>query len=175
MSLLLNFSFLKKVKQWGEVMEVRLEKAIENDAQVIFDIQVKAFMPLLDTYKDFETNPANETIEKVITRINNRNGGFYKILADNKLVGAICVFWKEDVQFWISTMFILPSYQGKGIAYKAITLIEEMFPQATTWELATILEEEGNCYLYEKIGYNKTGVSKKLNDNATLIFYKKDC
>lgn len=156
-------------------MNVRLEKATHNDAKSIFDIQVKAFMPLLEKYKDYETNPANETIERVISRINKPNGGFYKILADNKFVGAICVFWKKDVQFWISPMFILPTYQGKGIAQKAITLIEEMFPQATTWELATILEEERNCYLYEKMGYNKTGVSKRLNDNTTLIFYKKVC
>jgi len=154
-------------------MEVRLEKATNIDAQSIFDIQVKAFMPLLDKYKDYETNPSNETIERVITRINRPDGGFYKILADDQLVGAICVFWKEDVQFWISPMFILPTYQGKGIAQKAIILIEEMFLQANTWELATILEEERNCYLYEKMGYNKTGVSKKLNDNSTLIFYKK--
>jgi GNAT superfamily N-acetyltransferase len=72
-------------------------------------------------------------------------------------------------------MFILPTYQGKGIAQKAITLIEEVFPQATTWELATILEEERNCHLYEKMGYIQTGVSRKLNENTTLIFYKKVC
>lgn len=156
-------------------MELRLEKATENDAQAIFDIQVKAFMALLNKYEDYETNPANETIERVISRINQYNGGFYKILADNTLVGAICVFWREDVQFWISPMFILPTQHGKGIAQRGINLIEGMFPQATTWEIATILEEERNCYLYKKMGYSKTGVSKKLNDKATLIFYKKVC
>lgn len=72
-------------------------------------------------------------------------------------------------------MFILPAYQGKGIAQKAITLLEEMFPQAASWELATILEEERNCYLYEKMGFNKTEVSRKLNDHTTLIYYKKVC
>ena len=156
-------------------MEVKLEKATNRDAQFIFDIQVEAFMPLLNRYKDYDTNPANENIERVVSRINNPNGGFYKILADNKLIGAICIFWKEEVHYWISPMFILPSYQGKGIAQIAITIIEGIFPQATTWELATILEDERNCYLYEKMGYNKTGVSKRLNDRATLIFYKKLC
>ncbi|MBM7602667.1 hypothetical protein JOC75_000637 [Metabacillus crassostreae] len=97
-------------------MEVRLKRATDNDAQSIFDIQVKAFMPLLDKYKDYDTNPANETIDRVLTRINRPDGGFYKILADNKLVGAICVLWIEDVHFWISPMFILPTYQRKGIA-----------------------------------------------------------
>jgi GNAT superfamily N-acetyltransferase len=74
-------------------------------------------------------------------------------------------------------MFILPEYQGKGIAQKTLTLVESMFPQAISWELATISEEKRNCYLYEKMGYEKTGVTKKLNENATLTYYKKliDC
>ncbi|WP_243840797.1 GNAT family N-acetyltransferase [Paenisporosarcina antarctica] len=127
----------------------------------------------MEKYKDYDTNPANETIEDVIKRINKFSGGLYKIVYGNSLVGTICVVWKEDVQFWISPMSIIPAYQGKGIAQKTINLIEDMFPQAISWELATILEEERNCYLYEKLGYIKTGVSKKLNANATLIFYKK--
>ena len=154
-------------------MDIKLEKATNSDAQAIFDIQVMAFMPLLEKYQDYHTNPANETIERVITRINNPNGGFYRIIVDNKLVGAISILWKEDGQFWISPMFILPDFQGKGIAQKAMTLIEEMFPQATSWELATILEEERNCYLYEKMGYIRTDVKKELNENTTLIFFKK--
>lgn len=156
-------------------MRVSLVKATENDAESIFEIQVNAFTPLLEKYNDYDVNPANEAIDRVVQRINRPNGGFYKILADGEIVGAICIFWKEDVQFWISPMFILPSCQGKGIAQKAIILIEEMFPKATSWELATILEEARNCYLYEKMGYSKTGVSKKINDNTTLIFYKKIC
>lgn len=51
-------------------MNIRLEKSSNEDAQNIFEIQVKAFMPLLEKYKDYNTNPANETIERVITRIN---------------------------------------------------------------------------------------------------------
>ena len=47
-------------------------------------------------------------------------------------------------------MFIHPSYQGKGIAQKVLTLIEEMFPEATSWELATILEEEKNCFCMKR-------------------------
>lgn len=155
------------------MVEIRLEKAIVKDAPSIYDLQVKSFMPLLERYKDYETNPANEDIEKVQERIIRPDGGFYKILMEDRLVGAICVYWKEDVQFRISPMFILPSYQGKGIAQKTILLVEEMFPLAHTWELATLLEEKRNCYLYEKMGYTQTGIRKKLNEDATLIFYKK--
>ncbi|BCD05615.1 hypothetical protein BC30052_2670 [Bacillus cereus] len=48
-----------------------------------------------------------------------------------------------------------------------------MFPEAQSFELATILEEERNCFLYEKMGYKRTEVIKKLNDKTTLIHYKK--
>lgn len=73
-------------------------------------------MPLLDKYKDYHTNPANETIDQVVKRITNLNGAFCKILFNNILVGGICVYWKEGTQFWIRPMFILPYYQGNGIA-----------------------------------------------------------
>ncbi|MBM7694294.1 GNAT superfamily N-acetyltransferase [Peribacillus deserti] len=156
-------------------MQIRLEKAVETDAEAIFDIQVKAFNPLLNVYKDYDTNPANETIERVLIRMNNPDGGFYKILFDDVLVGAICIFWREETQFWISPMFILPAYQGKGIAQKAIRLIEGLYPQATTWELRTILQEKRNCYLYEKMGYKLEDWKHSLNEKATLVHYKKIC
>lgn len=46
-------------------MEIALEKATENDAAVLFQMQIDSFSPLLNKYKDYETNPANESIEKL--------------------------------------------------------------------------------------------------------------
>ncbi|AOM11316.1 acetyltransferase [Bacillus thuringiensis Bt18247] len=76
-------------------MEITLEKATESDAEVIFQMQIDSFSPLLHKYKDYETNPANETIEKTICRINHVDGGFYKIIVAMNLVGAICISQKE--------------------------------------------------------------------------------
>ena len=156
-------------------MEIRLDRATEADAAAIFDLQVKAFRPLLEVYKDYTTRPANETIDRVITRINRPDGRFYKIIYNEVLVGAICIYWKEDTQFWISPVFISPNYQGNGIAQKAIGLVEERFPHATTWELRTLLEEKRNCYLYEKMGYKRTGDKRILNERTTLVHYIKVC
>nr|MCG3422993.1 GNAT family N-acetyltransferase [Bacillus thuringiensis] len=156
-------------------MEITLEKATTNDAAAVFQIQIDSFSPLLNKYKDYETNPANESIEKTILRIKNPSNTFYKIIFDSNLVGAICISKKEiPNKFWISPMFIHPIYQGKGIAQKVLILIEEKYPEARTFELATILEEEKNCFLYEKMGYKRTEVIKKLNDKTTLVFYKKE-
>lgn len=46
-------------------MEITLEKATESDATDLFQMQIDSFSPLLHKYKDYETNPANETIEKL--------------------------------------------------------------------------------------------------------------
>ncbi|MED2151335.1 GNAT family N-acetyltransferase, partial [Bacillus thuringiensis] len=67
-------------------MDIILEKATETDVEVIFQMQIDSFSPLLHKYKDYETNPANETIEKTICRINQVNGGFYKIIVEMNLV-----------------------------------------------------------------------------------------
>ncbi|MBO9599737.1 MAG: GNAT family N-acetyltransferase [Cohnella sp.] len=155
-------------------MEVRLVRALEADATSIFDIQVRAFAPLLEKYQDYDTNPGNETIDRVIWRINDPNGAFYKIVEGHVTVGAIRIRWHDEpTQLWISPLFIAPEHQGRGYAQQAIALAEQAYPDAVCWELATLLEEERNCRLYEKMGYVRTGELSKLNERATLVFYRK--
>ena len=73
----------------------------------------------------------------------------------------------------ISPIFIMEEYRGNGYAQEAIRLAEEIHG-AGNWELDTILQEKGNCYLYEKMGYRQTGKTEVVNDKMTLVFYKKD-
>jgi GNAT superfamily N-acetyltransferase len=160
-------------------MEIKLEKAIISDAKEIFNIQVESFMPLLKKYEDYKTNPANQTIDDILERINDtdeaENNIFYKIMVVDNMVGAISVWQRKDTtEFNIGIVFIHPIYQGRGLAQKALTKVEEIFEQATSWKVNTVLEEKRNCYLYEKLGYIKDGENIKLNDKTTLIFYKKE-
>ncbi|MBB6452671.1 GNAT superfamily N-acetyltransferase [Salirhabdus euzebyi] len=157
-------------------MIIQIVKAFDSDAPSIFEMQQRTFNPLLEKYQDYDINPANEKIDKVVRRINHPKGGVYKILVDDIFAGAICMYWKQErLAYWISPMFISPDFQGKGIAQKSILLFEEMFPNIKTWELATIVEEKRNCYLYEKMGYKQTGEYRKVNENTTLVYYKKVC
>ncbi|MOA35325.1 hypothetical protein D3C78_1567680 [compost metagenome] len=73
----------------------------------------------------------------------------------------------------MSPIFILPEHQGKGIAQRVFSMIEDKYNDARVWELDSILQEQGNCYLYEKLGYQKTGETKHINDKMTIVFYKK--
>ena len=72
-------------------MNLQLVKANERDAADLFSIQRKAFKPLLEKYRDYDTNPANEPMDKMIGRLQNSNGAFYKIVFNHQLVGAINV------------------------------------------------------------------------------------
>jgi len=151
-----------------------LRRAMESDAAMIYELQREAFLPLLDKYKDYDTNPAYESADKVAARMKMPRFEYYMICYKEVTVGAIGVRWDETgSKYWISPLFVISAYHGLGIAQQTITAVEEMYPTAKTWELATILEEKRNCYLYEKMGYQATGATKRLNKFATLVYYCK--
>lgn len=156
-------------------MEVCLRKVGLEDAQIIHEMQVKAFESLLEKYEDYETNPGNESLEKVISRIKQEKSDYYIINMDKANVGAIRVVKVENRIYRVSPIFVLPEYQGRGIAQKVFELIEAIYSDAIEWILDTILQEKGNCYLYEKLGYRKTGEIEVINDKLTIVFYSKKC
>ena len=155
-------------------MKIELIRASLKDTKEIWKMQVKSFKNLLDKYQDFETNPASETILNVEMRLKQNFTFFYFIFIDNKKVGAIRVvdYKEKNKNKRISPLFILPEYRNKGIAQSVIKICEEIHGNIN-WELSTILEEKGNCYLYEKLGYHPTGKTQVINDRLTLIFYHK--
>ncbi|MDQ7094024.1 GNAT family N-acetyltransferase [Desulfosporosinus sp. PR] len=153
-------------------MKISLTKAELKDAGTIHAMQIESFMPLLLRYQDFATSPANEPIEKVITRISQYFTDYYMIKSNGIIVGGIRIVKMDCHRYRISPIFILPEYQGKGIAQIVFQMVENLYCDAKVWELDTLLEERGNCYLYEKLGY-KPGKTRPINSKMTLVFYEK--
>ena len=155
-------------------MKINLVRIGMEDAEKLWKMQVSAFQELYDRYQDTETSPAVEKIDKTIMRLNQSFTYYYFIEADHTVVGAIRVIDKheKDIPKRISPMFVLPEYRNKGYAQKAMQLAEEKHG-STNWELDTILQEKGNCHLYEKMGYHQTGKTNVINEKMTLVFYKK--
>lgn len=154
-------------------MEISLIKSGLDDVETIHAMQIKSFMPLFEKYQDFETSPANEPLEKVVNRINQSFTDYYIIKSEDIAIGGIRIVKKDIGVFRVSPIFILPEYQGKGIAQKVFEIVEQIYIDARMWELDTILQEQGNCYLYEKLGYIKTGKTEVINDKMTLVYYEK--
>lgn len=154
-------------------MNITLVKAIHSDARALLAMQKAAFQPLLEKYEDYDTSPAMETIARAQARIAIPSGGFYKIVSDGEWAGAMCIQQGNEEAYWIGPIFVHPDFQGKGIAQRAMAEAEKLFSEAAAWKLATLLEEQGNCYLYEKLGYVRTDRCEPLNDKATLVYYEK--
>lgn len=154
---------------------MKLVKADKSDLKTILQMQIKAFMPMLEKYRDYETSPANEKYEDILFRFNQPQTTYYFIEVDSQKVGVIRIvdFKDESTRKRISPIFIMSEYRNKGYAQQAIAEAERLHG-AENWSLDTILQEEGNCYLYEKLGYRKTGRTEKINYRLTLVFYEKD-
>lgn len=95
-------------------MGISLCKADVSDAEFIHQMQVKAFMPLLEKYKDYETSPANESVEQMINRINQSFTDYYIIKTSDIAVGGVRIVKKENNTYRVSPIFIMPEYQGWG-------------------------------------------------------------
>ena len=153
---------------------MQLLRCTVTDVELIREMQKEAFGSLLERYQDYDTNPANESLERITWKLQQPDSYFYRIEVDGETVGAIRVVDAGDSsRKRISPLFILPQYRGKGYAQAAILEVEKRHG-SHNWELGTILQEIGNCYLYEKMGYHQTSRRTVINDKMTIVGYEKD-
>ena len=156
-------------------MDINLIVAEFKDLNTILQMQKEAFSELYAKYQDTETSPATEKYEDILFRFNQPETTYYFITADNIKVGVIrIVDCKDDVtRKRISPIFIMSEYRNKGYAQQAIKEAERIHDEQH-WKLDTILQEKGNCYLYEKLGYHQTGKTEQINDKMTIVYYEKN-
>lgn len=155
-------------------MSVTLRKAEREDLQKIWQMQVEAFKGLLDKYQDYDMSPAAEGIDKIVARFEQPWTTYFFIEAEGEDVGAIRVVDKKDgSRKRISPLWIMEEQRGKGYAQDAIRAVEALYGEHH-WELNTILQEEGNLHLYEKMGYHRTGRTDKINERMDIVYYEKD-
>jgi GNAT superfamily N-acetyltransferase len=154
-------------------MNVKIVKAEYQDLQILHEMQIKSFKSLLEKYHDEDMSPGNESIDQLIRRYHQAFTTYWLIKENEKTVGGVRVITGRDNAYRISPIFILPSEQGKGVAQETFSLLEAFYQEAKLWMLDTILEEKGNCYLYEKLGYKKTGKLVRVNEGMTIVYYEK--
>ncbi len=149
--------------------EVGIERATEEDAEVLLKVQKKAFSPLLERYKDNDFNPCCETLEQI--KRNIARGYFYKIIFNGGLVGGIMVHQLEEQKWKLRIIFVSPELQGKGIAQGAIRLMEAIHSDVTDWILETPHDLYNNHHIYEKAGYTRTNEITPINEKLALVHY----
>ena len=152
-------------------MSIHLKRAQLSDAEAMHGMQVQAFLPLLRKYHDTAISPACETVGRVREKI--ALSRYYFIMDGGVAVGGIRVVTHPGRPKVISPLFILTEYQNRGYAQRAVREAERLHGD-THWRLDTILEEPGNCHLYEKLGYHRTGAPQPVRPNMTIIDYEKE-
>lgn len=153
-------------------MDITLCRANAGDAEDILAMQKIAFASLLEKYKDYKTNPAAESLDKVKARLQSKNIHTYFIESGENRVGLIRLVVDTDV-INLKQILILPCFQKKGYAREALLQAERLYPEARRWQLDTILQEERLCRLYSNAGYVPTGKIEKINENMSLIYFSK--
>ena len=154
-------------------MSITLKLAEKADCNTILKTQVKAFSELLLKYQDYSSSPAAENLDKILQRFEQPFTDYYLIMLDDAAIGMlrVCDFGEKCR---LSPICILKEHHGKGYAQEAIRQMEQLYPKAKKWELDTIAQEEKLCYLYEKMGYRKTGRIENLKDGMDIVYYEKN-
>lgn len=154
---------------------IEIKEFTAQDIDAVYAVQQAAYKPLFDKYHDSETSPYMESREKVLQKYTRAGTKGYLFLEDGMPVGAVRINSDpESKSARVSALGVLPERQGRGIAQQALLTIEKMYGDIEHWKLDTILQEKGNCHLYEKLGYRKTGKTEEINEMMTLVYYEKD-
>lgn len=152
-------------------MEIRSFR--ERDIDSVHEIQRAAYRPLYEKYHD-DVSPYLESKEKILHKYLREGTKGYLFIENGIIAGTVRVVIDSiGRSARISALAVRPEYQGRGIAQWALRKIEDMHPEIERWYLDTILQEKGNCHLYEKLGYEKNGKTERIKDGMTLVSYEK--
>ena len=155
-------------------MKIELLKATESDIKEIWEMQVEAFKSLLEKYQDYDMSPATEIYENVLNKYKQPWTSYYFITRNNEKVGAVRVIEKKDgSRKRIAPIWIMPNFRNQGLAQLAMREVEKLY-DSHHWQLDTILQEQGNIYLYEKLGYKRTGEIENIKDGMDIVYFHKD-
>ena len=155
-------------------MSITLVKATESDIKEIWEMQVEAFKSLLEKYQDYDISPATESYENVLNKYKQSWTSYYFIIRNSEIVGAVRVIDKKDgSRKRIAPIWIMPVYRNQALAQLAMRKVEKIYG-SHHWQLDTILQEQGNIYLYEKLGYKRTGEIENIKDGMDIVYLIKD-
>lgn len=140
----------------------------------IWKMQVEAFKSLLEKYQDYDMSPATESYENLLNKFKQPWTKYLFIVRNGEKIGAVRVIDKEDgSRKRISPIWIMPLHRNQGLAQLAIKELERLYG-SSYWELDTILQEQCNIYLYEKLGYKRIDKIEHIKDGMDIVFFQKD-
>jgi len=158
-------------------MNLIFEVATEEDIPILTDIMTRTFDD--DTQKHLgepKGGPPDYDTEEFFHPyiIRKEVGTVYKIIFDDKTIGAIILFIFEHGNNTLGRIFIDPAYQNKGIGIKTWKFIEDKYPQTKSWTLDTPEWAKRNHHFYgKKCGFKKIE-EQPVEGAGTLFIFRKN-
>ena len=144
-------------------MTIEYRKAETTDAEMLINIYNASFY---SDYMRFGSCPGyGKTIEMMEASI--RDHPKYIILCDNKPVGCVSCKMQEMRVYEITSLCIVPEYQGKGIGTQAVRFVKTLYEDWEKITLVTPVDKKENVKFYtEKCGFRI--VSTETDGNVEL-------
>lgn len=133
-----------------EGLGVGIFLALQEDLVEILEIQKKAFLSEAEFYQNFNIQPLTQTLSEIEEECKEKV--VLKAVVDGKIVGSIRANAFEN-DCLVNKLVVLPEFQKRGIGEKLLRKIENHFPEAKKFSLATGAKSESNIRLYQKAGY----------------------
>ncbi|MFX0122582.1 MAG: GNAT family N-acetyltransferase [Candidatus Hodarchaeota archaeon] len=156
-------------------MNLRYEIATEKDIPKLTKVMTRTFDD--DTQKYLgksKGGPEGYDTGEFFQRwmIEEEDSIGYKVILNEKIIGAFIVFIRDNGENVLGTMFIDPDHQNKGIGTRIWQFIEETYTDAKTWALDTPSWATRNHHFYEKkCGFVKVR-EQPLGDWSLFIYHK---
>lgn len=154
----------------------------ESDADILCDLQRKAFLPIYEKYHD-EGNPCLRGTEDILKRLTSATFRYFTILDDEEIVGGVLYRCKGKTPFieklgageyYLTRIYVNPDRQRQGIAKTAIMLCEKEFPDAVKFSVDFPKELEKNRRCYISAGFHDTGKELEAEPGLVLVAFEKE-
>ena len=145
-----------------------IEKAKHDDLKEILDLQHLAYITEAKRFNNMNIQPLTETLNELIEEFNK--GIVLKLTIDNKIVGSIRAYEKDDTAY-IGKLMVHPEYRNKGYGSMLLKEIEECYKNKR-FELFTSTRSIENIRMYERVGY-KPYKTEKIDNELEFIYLEK--
>ena len=152
-------------------IDLRFEEIVQADLPALTDVMTRAFDD--DSQKHLgvekggpEGYDNGDFFRKWLFGYEESVG--YKVVFENKVVGAMIVWILEHGTNILGTIFIDPRYQDRGLGTRAWQFVETTYPDAHSWTLETPSWAKKNHHFYEY----KCGFTKVKEEGDSFIYRK---
>jgi GNAT superfamily N-acetyltransferase len=135
---------------------IRFEKAKAKDATSLARVSRRAFDYDIHYGAPGPGGPPGYKSDQWQSKM-MRIGQYYKILADEQIIGGFIIFRKAPREYELGRIFIDPDFQNQGIGAQTFEFIWKEFPLAKSWTLSTPAWNQRNRHFYKKVGFVKIG------------------